>query len=189
MSEAFGWISDLVGWIVNWVPRLLLVRATHKGIKFRHGKKIIPLKPGIHIYWPAVTEVVSMPAVRQTLNLPTQVVQCANGKRLAVSGVVVYSIGDIAKALALSWDVDDTVQDLALTCILRALIGRKVSDLIQHLKSGGMETKMTKDLQKELRKFGVRVQYCALTDCAVANVLHMTGAGGPAVVEEEEEEE
>lgn len=189
MNAAFAWVSDLASWLVSWIPRLLLVRGTHKGIKFRFGKKIIPLEPGMHLYWPVVTEVVSMPAVRQTLNLPTQVVQCANHKRLAVSGVVVYSIRDIAKALALSWDVDDTVEDLSLTCILRALIGRRIEDLIKEMKTGGMETKMTKDLQKELRRFGVSVQSCRLTDFAVTTVIHMTGTAASPPVQTEEEKE
>lgn len=190
MNAAFGWLSDLATWLVSWIPRLLLVRATHKAVKFRYGRKVIPLKPGIHIYWPVVTEVVSMPAVRQTLNLPTQVIQCADGKRLTVSGVVVFSIRDIAKALALSWEVDDTVEDLALTCILRALIGKKITTLIQDLKTGGMETSLTDSLQTVLRKYGVFVQSCALTDFAATQVFHMLGSGGAAApigtVEEDE---
>jgi regulator of protease activity HflC (stomatin/prohibitin superfamily) len=186
MNAAFGWISDLFYWLVRWIPKLFIVQATHKAVKFRHGKKIIPLEPGLHFYWPAVTQVIRLAVVRQTLNLPTQVIQCARGKRLCVSGVVVFEIRDAVAALGRSWDVEDTISDLTLTGILRELVGKPVHEVSEALKEGKLTKELTKVLRRDLRKFGVYVHYCGLTDFAVTQVIHMSGAGGTLVPQEEE---
>lgn len=182
-----SWLADFLYWIARWVPHLFIVRATHEAVKFRHGKKVIVCRPGLHIWWPLVTEVIRLPTVRQTANLPTQVVQCKNGKQIAVSGVVVYEIRSAEAALGRSWDVSDTIEDLALTCILRELIGRGVEDIVRELKDKTLQKTLTGALRKELRPFGCYVMYAGLTDFAVARVVKLLGAEGSAAVVPEEE--
>jgi regulator of protease activity HflC (stomatin/prohibitin superfamily) len=180
------WFADLIYWIARWFPRLFIVRATHEAVKFRHGKRVVVCRPGLHLYWPLVTEISELPTVRQTANLPTQVVQCKAGKQIAVSGVVVYEIRSSEAALGRSWDVTDTIEDLALTCILRELVGRDVSEVGRELKDRTLQKKLTGALRKELRPFGCYVKYAGLTDSAVCRVVKLLGAeASPAVVPDE----
>jgi len=39
--QAFDWIGQIVEWLGRFVPRLLIVRSTHGGVKFRHGAPMV----------------------------------------------------------------------------------------------------------------------------------------------------
>jgi len=180
-----SWLADFLYWIARWFPHLFIVRATHEAVKFRHGKTVITCKPGIHFYWPLVTDVIRLPTVRQTINLPAQVIQCAEDTQIAVSGVVVVEVRSIEAALGRSWDVTDTIEDLSLTCILRELVGRSVDAIGRELKDRSLQKKLTEALRKELRPFGVYIMYAGLTDFSEARVIKLLGAeGGTAVIPE-----
>ncbi len=180
------WLADLLYWIARWFPHLFIVRATHEAVKFRNGKTVVVCKPGIHFYWPLVTQVIRMPIVRQTANLPTQVIQCKDGAQLAVSGVVVVEIRSIEQALGKSWNVEDTIEDISCTTILRELVGRSVDQIGRELKDETLQKKLTRALRKDLRQFGVYVKYAGLTDFSTCRVVKLLGAEGTTVVPDEE---
>ena len=85
METAFAWLGEIMNWFGKWFPRLLIVRSTHAGVRFRHGKKPEALMPGLRVYWPLVTEVDIIPTARQTHNLPTQALMTSDGKKVVVS--------------------------------------------------------------------------------------------------------
>jgi hypothetical protein len=45
---------------------ILIIRATHGGVKWVRGKRIKALGPGLHIWWPLTTEVEVIVTARQT---------------------------------------------------------------------------------------------------------------------------
>ena len=58
--SAFTWLNDLMLWVAKWIPRLILVRVTHRGILFQRAGKVTNLPPGLWWYWPIVTEYVDI---------------------------------------------------------------------------------------------------------------------------------
>ena len=58
-----------------------------------------------------------MPVTRQTHTLPTQALLTSDGRRVVVSGIVVYRIKDIVATLARNWDISDTLNDLTMVAI------------------------------------------------------------------------
>ena len=84
MESALGWLQSIFDTILKLFPRLLIVGATHGGVKFVRGSKVVELKPGLHLYWPIVTEIETYCVVRQVIDLPTYTlttkdyVKCAN---------------------------------------------------------------------------------------------------------------
>ena len=114
METAFAWLGEIMNWVGKWFPRLVIVRSTHAGVRFRHGKKPEALLPGLRVFWPLVTEVDVIPTARQTHNLPTQALTTSDGKKVVVSGVVVYRIKDIVATMARNWDVSDTLNDISM---------------------------------------------------------------------------
>ena len=72
METAFAWLGQIFDAILSFVPRVLIVRATHGGVKWRHGSQVISMLSGLHVYWPLVTEIEIIVTARQTLSLPKQ---------------------------------------------------------------------------------------------------------------------
>ena len=89
------------------------------------------LLPGLRVYWPLVTEVDVIPTARQTHNLPTQALTTSDGKKVVVSGVVVYRIKDIVATMARNWDVSDTLNDISMVAITKIITTHTFEYLLQ----------------------------------------------------------
>ena len=57
MTGAFGWLNSLLTTFGKLFPRLVLVRATHRGVLFRWSGAFIVLEPGLRWYWPVTTDI------------------------------------------------------------------------------------------------------------------------------------
>lgn len=187
--SGFEWLSEFFQFLGSLFPRLAIVRATHGAVKFVHGNKVKELKPGLHVYWPFLTDFLEIPTARTTYNFSEQVVMTVDEKSLAVSGVLVYQITDVVKALSKSYDVDDTIGDIGNTAIMETLSGKKLKDLMEAQRSGELTKELTKTCRSRLCQFGVKVISAALTDFSTCQVLKiMGGAGAPAVLSANPEE-
>lgn len=180
MESAFAWIGSIIEWLGNFIPRVKIVRATHAGVRFRHGKTAEAIKPGLCVYWPIVTEVDIIPVARQTHNLPSQSLTTKDGEKVVVSGVVVYSIKDIVACMAKNWDVSDTINDITMCAITHVITQHTYSHILENI-TGGIQTELTKETRRKLKSYGVKVVRTALTDFSTALVIKNIG-GGPAVI-------
>jgi len=177
MESAFAWLGDVMEWLGKLFPRLLIVRSTHAGVRFRHGKSPQPLPPGLRIYWPLVTEVEVIPTARQTHNLPTQALMTSDGKKVVVSGVVVYRVMDIVSTIARNWDVSDTINDISMVAITKIITTHTLEHLLHHLNDEVQE-KLTRETRKKLRRYGVSVYLAAVTDFAECIVIKNISSDG-----------
>lgn len=172
MGSAFSWFGEIIQWLGAFIPRLLIVRATERGIKWVHGKKVVAMQPGLWFYWPIVTEYTIRVVARQTLDLPTQTLITNDRKQVVVSGVVVYSINDIVKAIGeQSWDVEETVNDLVRAAIVGVVTNTNLDDLA--CLDDKIIDKLTNAARKKLKKFGVHIERCFLTDFCVTSVVRI----------------
>ena len=183
----FEWINDIVQVIFSFVPRILIVRATHGGLKWVLGSRVKELKPGIYFWWPLTTEICVLPTARQTLNTRTQALMSNDLKEVVAGGVVVYSIHDIVMAIGQrNWDVDTTVKDITQAAIVEVITKWGIQDLMNNI-SGKVKEELTQTCRKELRQFGVYVHKVALTDYSTCKAFNVMGTGGTIPVAEEEE--
>lgn len=176
MDAALGWLGDIIRALLLVIPRLLIVRTTHAGVKFRYGSNVLELThengirgTGLHIYWPLVTECEIVPIKRQTTNLDAQYLDTADGRTVGVSGILVYEISDVVALLTKTYDYEDTIRDLALATIKTVVIGRSMEAL--RANSADMDRELTRTLRSELRRFGVRTIRVTLSDIAPCRVL------------------
>lgn len=187
MSTAFSLLGEILGTFLALIPRLLVTRATHGGVKWKRGKIVKEIKPGLSAYWPLVTDIEIVPTARQTLNLVTQVVTTKDNKKVSIGTVVVYRIKDVVQAIGrINWDVDATVNDITQAAIVSSIAGHKFSELLSMVAAEGLNDLLTEATRKELDKFGVFVFFCKLTDfseCRVFKIL--LDSGGTAVRREE----
>lgn len=169
------WLSDIVTALLEIVPRRVIIRATHAGVKWGLRGRPVELKPGWRWYWPLISSVEIIPVARQTLDLPTQALLSKDGKQVIASGVVVYSIQDIVKAIGeRNFDVDATVSDISQAVIVEVMTTWKFCDLFENI-GGRVKEDLTGACRKQLRCFGVYVHRVALTDFSSCRSLNLLG--------------
>lgn len=181
METAFSWIGEIAQWLGRWIPQILIVRATHAGIKFVRGKKVKEMQPGVHIYWPIMTEVEIFPTARQTHNLPAQVMLTSDRHPVVCGGIVVYTINDIVAALSKNWDVEDTINDIAQTAVISVITAWTLEELISKINTD-IEKELTKATRERLKEYGVKVHKSALTDFSTCRVIRLVGDGGQQIM-------
>lgn len=172
METAFAWIGQVMEWFGRWIPKILIVRATHAGVKFIRGWKVKELKPGMHIYWPITTEIAILPTARQTHSLFSQVMITKDGKQVVVGGVVIYTIVNVISAVSENWDVSDTINDITQTAIVSVLTAWNLEDVISKI-TGDLEKELTTATRERLKQYGVKVHKCAITDFSTCRVIKL----------------
>jgi regulator of protease activity HflC (stomatin/prohibitin superfamily) len=174
--EAFAWFGELFEGMISVFPRVIIVRATHGGIKWVRGSKVVPLSPGWYIYWPLTTEYEVIPTGRQTHTPPKQTLTTRDGKSVSIGIVVVYRINDIHQAIGKNnWDVDATVNDVSQAAVTSVIASKTYEQLRQMVCDDVLNDELKTAAKKELSQFGVLVQQCKLTDetrCEVTKVIH-----------------
>lgn len=176
--DAFAWLGQIFEAILKFVPRITIVRATHGGVKWKHGNTIKPMQPGLHIYWPLVTEIEVIVTARQTLNLPTQVLPTKDQRKVIIGAVVVYRIRDVVQAIGKSnWDVDTTINDIALAGVVSVIAKHTYQELLDLLATDKLNDLLTHAIRKELRQFGVYVARAKLTDFSDCRVFKLVTDG------------
>ena len=173
MDTAFAWIGQIMEWLGKLIPRLLIVRRTHAGVKFVGGSKIVELKPGLHFYWPITTEVEVMPVARQTHNLVTQTLMTKDKQSIVIGAVVIYEINNIVDALSNNWDVSDTISDVTQMAVVNVVNTWNFEELADQL-GAKVENELTIETRKRLKPYGVAVHRCGVSDfskCRVHRVI------------------
>jgi len=181
MDVAFGWIGEFIHWIISWLPKRRICRATHGGIKFVRGKDVKEINPGIFWYWPVNTEVTLIKTARDSSDVPSQNVPTKDDYPVNVSVVIVHEITDVKRALAKTADVKNTILEIAAPATLGVVGKYKYDDLRKGL-STSVKDDLTKLCKKLLRPFGVKVVEAYFTDFSWTQyVIRNIGDGGGAV--------
>lgn len=170
---ALSWISDFFGFFGRLIPRILIVRRTHQGIAFVRGRKVKKLLPGITVYWPILTEVLLYPVVRQTANLNPQCLMTHDGVTVVAGGIVVYNVYDIEKALAETWDLDETIIDISQVGLRNVIVSNTLSEVNGNRK--GIDKQLTQELNEQLKEFGINVIRVSIADFAKCLVIKNMG--------------
>lgn len=185
MEQALAWVGQIAEWIGRFVPRWELLDVTHEAIKIVRGRwrvrgwrlerleqAIVVCKPDrVHFWWPVTTVWFEHPVARQTVNLPSQTITLADGRTVAVSGLVVFEVADIQKLLCQTYGPDDAVRDISLTAVHDACCQYDWAGLQAAQRDGTLDRKLKADAKKELDRYGCRVLKMALTDLAPCRVL------------------
>ena len=178
METAFAWLGQIFEAILMFVPRVLIIRATHGGVKWRHGSCVKPMMPGLHVFWPLVTEIEIIVTARQTLAPPKQTLTTRDNKKVVIGIVVVYKIRDVVQAIGrANWDVDTTINDITQAAVVSVIAGHTLHDLLDMVAGDKLNDRLTKATRRELRQFGVFVSRCKLTDFSDCRVFKLVMDG------------
>lgn len=185
--DAFAWLGQIFESILQFIPRIALVRNTHQGVKWKRRGKVIPINGGrCTIYWPLLTDFETIVCARQTVNLPTQCLMTNDHKQVVVGGFVVYHIADVVKAIGeRNWDVESTVGDITMAAIVEEVMQRACDDLTNQVAEGGFNEALTNNCRKQLRQFGVYIDRAGLTDFSTCKVYKVLGGDISRIAQEE----
>lgn len=187
MEAAFAWLGQIFEAILMFVPRILIVRATHGGVKWRHGSNVRPMMPGLHVYWPLVTDIEVIVTARQTLAPPKQILTTKDNKKVVVGIVVVYKIRDIVQAIGkINWDVDTTINDITQAAVVSVIARHTFDEILCMVAEDKLNDLLTEATRRELRQFGVFVSRCKLIDFSDCRVFKLVTDTHAAQVAKEE---
>jgi len=174
MDGAFAWLNQLFQAFYQLFPRIIVVRATHGGVKWVRGQHVKLLLPGLHVYWPLVTDVEVIVTARQTLAIPDQVMTTKDGRQVVVKTLVVYRIPDPVRAIGrMNWDVDTTINDLTQSAVVRVGSTHSYDEIVAGIRDDTLTDTLTRETRRELRQFGVHITRCKLTDFAGCRVFKL----------------
>lgn len=150
------WLNTVMTAFGNLFPRLLIIKSTHAGVRFRNGSRPSAVTPGIRIFWPLVTIIDILPVVRQTMELTRQTLTTRDHVSIAIGTIVIYTIDDIVAALTTTDDLNDTIYDVAKGAVLEVVGDMDYSTLVSESKTVNHE--IAKKVRHNLKTFGVAVQ-------------------------------
>lgn len=171
----FSWLNDIVQAVLKFVPRPVIVRLTHGGVKWRFGKWAKEMKPGWHWVWPLTTDWETIVVARQTHHLPTQSLVTQDGKQIAVGALIVFSIQNVMQAIGKNnWDVDTTVNDISMAVVVDTITHWEYDSLCKEI-TGQVAHELTHACRKQLRQFGIYIHRVRLTEIAPVTTLKILG--------------
>ena len=187
--ELLSSLNSLFRSIFSFIPRLAIVKETDRGVKFIRGKKAKVMNPGVHGYWPLLTEIDSVNVKRQVLKLPVQTLYSKDERTVVAGGVVVYTIEDVYRYLVDNYDAQESIDEVAAAC-LRDIVTSNTVDEIQNSRNG-TDFALTKEVSQSLEEFGVRTEYVRFTHFAPARVINIVGGSSdkPTYVDDYYDEE
>lgn len=128
MTSGLAWLNDLMLWLGRWFPRLILIKATHIGVKFSRAGAVTSLRPGLYCYWP-ITSMVEVVSTRmRTTEISAQLIG-----REAVSIAIGWRIRNPLAAICEFNDVFSQLDDRSQAPDFFKLAVKSAMD--QHLES------------------------------------------------------
>jgi regulator of protease activity HflC (stomatin/prohibitin superfamily) len=171
--EWLGWLSDTVQTIGDLVPRRVLVEPSDVMVKFKGMKTVVVCQNGIHWYWPFMSKIRIVPAVKQTLYLGNQMVTTNDGKAVKIESSILFEVEDFVIATTkfncYITQIDDDIKNVICKYFSKLsftdeVVGRatEINDIL---------TEMSKE---KLKEYGILVHRVQITSVASGfSILHI----------------
>lgn len=179
MGDAFAWVGQIVAWFGAFIPRWAILNTTEEAVKFVGGSKVVVCTTGIHWYWPATTEFIAYPVVRQTDRLDSQTLESADGKTFLVSAMIIYRVVDLAALIPTTHNAQQAIADIAMSAVHDVLCQYDWADIQSMQRRNTLKTQLRNEAQKQLKDYGVEViklQINTLARCRVIKLSQSTSS-------------
>jgi hypothetical protein len=155
VTGALSFLNDLAQWLGRWVPRLVLIQPTHRGVLFGPRGGARELSPGLRIYWPITHVLVLVPVTVQSVVLSSQVLPVKDAgeiipRVLLCAQAVQFRVTDPVRCATKSLHTFSLIDNRASAAVARHLSLRDDLD--------AWSDAVVADLKVELKPFGVVIE-------------------------------
>lgn len=183
METAFGWIGQIVEFLLGLLPHLYTVDADSRAVKYPRGRKPVEIKPGVRVYWPFVTNEPTVININRRTNLlQSQRLTTADGFTVILSLGVIGRVEDVVKAVHETEDFDDDVNQACLRAATPVVLGSKWNELTEAIVDGSFARDVKKKAASACRPYGYKVETVFVADWCEAKVFAFVGDGSNTVV-------
>lgn len=142
-----------------------IVREYQSGVKFRFGKFVKVLKPGLRLAIPVIHEYKKIDLRTITQDVPQQKCITKDNVTITINAVVYYRVFDAKKAVLEVKDCFFAVSQLAQTTLRNSLGGFKLDELLSNLKVISKEIKDIVDTETD--PWGIKVEKVEIKDIKI----------------------
>ncbi len=139
-----------------------IIREYESGVKFRFGKYIKKLKPGLRLVIPVIHEIRKIDLRTITQDVPQQKTITKDNVTITINAVVYFRVFDAEKAVLEVKDAYFAVTQLAQTTLRNSIGGVELDELLSTLK------KISKDIKEiidqETDPWGIKVERVEIKD-------------------------
>ena len=169
-----NWLRDLIRRLTCFVPRPMHLAAYEAGVRITWGRWTKKITRGLFWYIPLFQKIVRMEIQTQVADLRNQSVQSKDGHSIIVSGAIQYSVKDVYKAFFNVYEVDKSLETLALGIILE-FVRNKTVDECQNIEN--LKKEILKGVKEAAQGWGLKIERIYITDLAKArNIRLLTNA-------------
>lgn len=178
MENAFTWLNRIFDYLGQFVPKFLLVKCTQRAVKFVRGKPPKLIMPGLHIYWPLTTNVEKDEIVWRWDEFNPTTLTTLDRQPLSIGYTMCWRIVDMIRAYTecdILFDSLGEQAELPLAQIIHAKKYEEVRDMmaIPLGKRGSLDGLLTRKVRREVKRFGVEVDYCRVHFDAPSRVFKL----------------
>lgn len=155
VTGALSFLNDLAQWLGRWIPRLVIVQPTHRGVLFGPRGSARELAPGLRCYWPITHVLLLVPVTTQSVQLNAQLLPIED------AGAIIPRV--LLCAAAVQFRVENAVLVSTKALHTFGLVDNRASAAVaRHLNLRGdlqaWSAAVIADLRSELEPFGVLVE-------------------------------
>ena len=170
MTAALAWLNDLVQWIGRWIPRLVLIHTTHRGVRFgpRGGAHLVG--PGLVLFWPITHDLLQVPVTTQSIQLCGQILPAGEHDGF-VPRVVVCTLN-------IQFSLSDPVKASTRVLSFHALVANRAQSLAAKHWPGSYArddrawvTNAQEQLTTEMQEYGIAVHSLELASIGLGVTL------------------
>lgn len=152
-ASALAWLNDLMNWLGRWIPRLVLIHPTHRGVRFGPRGAAKSVGPGVVLYWPITHDLIQVPITTQSVQLGGQILPDSGNTDAVLPRVFVC-------VLNVQFSIDDAVKAATRILNFHAIVANRAQSLaVQHWRPTETEWIATaeRELQAEMLEYGIAI--------------------------------
>ena len=167
----FDKLIDFVLQQINNIIPFAIIFQFQKGVKYTLGKYIKVLDPGIHWKTPYIDIILKDNVVDTTMLLPSQSITTQDAKEVIVRATVGFYVKDIAAFFNSVYDTRSALADRTCVVIKRVIIDNTLQECREY--SDAIDKLIAKEVQKNVKKYGIKINFIALTDMTNSRSLRL----------------
>ena len=159
-------IEFLLKFWLDLMP-MTVIDQWEEGILLRFGRFVKVVKPGLVWKIPFVDVVWKYTVITQSIDIPPQSVTTADNKNVVVKGIIRFTVSDIKLFLTTITEPKDVLTDTTGGMIREIIEDTNWIDIVD------IDKKLTSEVSKFVKKWGIKVEKVTLTDLQIANSIRI----------------